>query len=144
MVFPAQELTRSDKDLIIAAVASIVGDTRWTGQPDQSSLRLQLTDLLAKRGDTGKLLLQIEELKKLGYAQVLIQYFTAWYHINANQFVKARQILVTLQSALKPCLRCQVQVEDQRVVSSVLQRTGGAGDAAKRLSSGSSAPIRRI
>ena len=55
-------------------------------QPDQSSLRLLLTDLLAKRGDTGKLLLQIEELKKRGYSQVLINYFTACYYINGVNF----------------------------------------------------------
>ena len=128
----AQELTRSDKDLIISAVTSIVGDTRWVGQTDQSGLRLQLAELLAKRGDTGKLLLQIEELKNVGYPQILIQYFTACYYINANQFLKARQILVTLQAAMNRISECQVQVENQRVVSSVLQRAGRAGDAAKR------------
>ncbi len=96
----AEELTKSDKDLIIAAVSSIVNDKRWTGQSDPSSLRLQFTDFLARRGDTGKLLLQIEELKKVGYGQLPIQFFTACYHINDKQFVKARQILVTLQTAL--------------------------------------------
>ena len=95
-----QELTKSDRDLIVTAVASIVGDTRWVGQTDQSGLRLLLTELLAKNGDTGKLRLHIEELKNVGYPQILIQYFTAWYHINANEFVKARQILVALQPAM--------------------------------------------
>ena len=99
-----QELTKSDKDLIITAVASIVGDNRWNGQADQGNLRVQLTELLAKRGDTGKLLLQIEELKKAGYSQLLIQYFTACYYINSHQFLKARQILITLQAAMNRVL----------------------------------------
>ena len=67
-------------------------------EPDQGSLRLLLTNLLAKRGDTGKLLLQIEELKKRGYSQVLTNYFTACYYINLSQFLKARQLLVKLQT----------------------------------------------
>ncbi len=100
----AAELTKSDKDSIIAAVASIVDDKVCTGLSDESNLRLRLTDLLARRGDTGKLLLQIEELKKLGYSQLLIQYFTACYYINSHDFLKARPILVTLQAALSRVL----------------------------------------
>ena len=94
------ELTKNDKDLITREVASIVGDKRWSGQADQGTLRVQLTELLAKRGDTGKLLLQIEELKRIGYSQLLIQYFTACYYINSSQFLKAREILITLQAAM--------------------------------------------
>ena len=94
------ELTKNDKDVITREVASIVGDKRWSGQADQGSLRVQLTELLAKRGDTGKLLLQIEELKRIGYSQLLIQYFTACYYINSSQFLKAREILITLQAAM--------------------------------------------
>jgi predicted Zn-dependent protease len=66
-------------------------------EPDQGSLRLLLSNLLVKRGDTGKLLLQIEELKKRGYSQVLTNLFTACYYINASQFLKARQLLIKLQ-----------------------------------------------
>ena len=96
----SQELPKSDKDLIIKAVASIVNDPRWTDQSDRNSLRFLLTRFLAKRGDTAKLLLQIDELKNVGYPQILIDYLTACYYINDNQFLKARQILVTLQAAL--------------------------------------------
>jgi cellulose synthase operon protein C len=70
-------------------------------QPDHAGLRLKLADLLANRGDTGKLLLQIKELKKLGHSRTLTQYFTACYHINARQFLKARHILLTLQSGMR-------------------------------------------
>jgi tetratricopeptide (TPR) repeat protein len=69
-------------------------------KPDESSLRVYLTDLLTRRGDTGKLLLQIEELRKRGHSQVLLNYFTACYYINSNQFLSARQLLVKLQTAI--------------------------------------------
>ena len=51
--------------MIVDEVASLV-DHRWKGELDQGNLRFRLTDLLAKRGDTGKLLLQIEELARVG------------------------------------------------------------------------------
>ena len=69
-------------------------------QPDDSTLRMQLTHLLIQRGDTGKLRLQIEELKRLGYSPVLTQYFEACYYINMKQFLKARQLLIMLNAAI--------------------------------------------
>jgi tetratricopeptide (TPR) repeat protein len=128
---PPHELTDKDKSQVINAVRSIVDYVPPTltaiydalaqlesragnkdeaievlklilkSQPDQSELRVRLAELLANRGDTGQLLLQIEELKRLGQSPLLIQYFTAFYHINANQFLKAKQILVALQAAMK-------------------------------------------
>ena len=92
------ELSRSEKDQVIANVAAIVGQDR--SQPDLGSLRARLADLLASQGDTGKLRLQIEELKKHGYSQIGINFFMACYHINAGQFLDARQLLVKLQTAL--------------------------------------------
>ena len=46
-----------------------------------------------------KLRLQIEELRKIGYPDVLLQILTAYYWINSSEFMKARQILVPLESA---------------------------------------------
>ena len=66
---------------------------------DKSNLRWILANVLAVRGDTGKLRLQIEELKKIGYPDVLVQLLTAHYYINSHEFRKARQILVPLESA---------------------------------------------
>ena len=63
---------------------------------DQGQLRLMLTEILANHGYTGKLDLQIRELKNLGYSQFLMQYFTACYYINTKEFLKARQLLLTL------------------------------------------------
>jgi cellulose synthase operon protein C len=68
--------------------------------PDQSSLRLLLAKLMAQRGDTGKLALQIEELKKHGFSPAFIQFLSACYYINNSQFVEARRLLVTLQTAI--------------------------------------------
>ena len=130
-LWPPHELTDEDKNQVINAVRSIVDYVPPTltaiydalarlesragnkdeaievlelilkSQPDQSALRVRLTDLLANRGDTGQLLLQIEELKRLGQPPVLIQYYTAFYHVNTNQFLKAKQSLVALQAAMK-------------------------------------------
>jgi tetratricopeptide (TPR) repeat protein len=85
-------------------------------EPDQGSLRLTLTNLLAKRGDTGKLLLQIEELKKRGYSQVLTNFFTAYYYINASQFLKARQLLIKLQTLVN---RTSGRTSDRKFKSSI-------------------------
>ncbi len=50
------------------------------------------------RGDTGKLLLQIEELKKLGLNPKLLQFLKGYYHVNASQFREARHVLAPLES----------------------------------------------
>ena len=65
---------------------------------EKSNLRWFLADILAHRGDTDKLLLQIEELKNLDYPDVLVQFLTAYYHVNSSEFRKARQLLVPLES----------------------------------------------
>ena len=64
---------------------------------EQAQLRLFLADQLARRGDTGKLLVQIEELKKVGFSQPLVQYLDACYRINKHEFAKARQLLTLIQ-----------------------------------------------
>lgn len=61
-------------------------------------IRWLLANVLAIRGDTSKLRLQIEELRKIGYPDVLLQILSANYWINSSDFVKARQILVPLES----------------------------------------------
>ena len=75
-------------------------------EPDQSDLRLLLTNLLASRGDTGKLLLQIEELKKRGYSPVLINYFTACYYINMSQICRGPPASCKAPNNGKPNFRC--------------------------------------
>ena len=66
--------------------------------PGAIGLRSQLAQQLAVRGETGKLLLQIQELKNLGVNPVFINYFTAYYHVNNREYAKARQILGSLQA----------------------------------------------
>ena len=65
---------------------------------NNGKFRLLLAEVLAERGDTDKLRLQIEELRKIGYADALLRYFDAHFLINSSDFVKARQILVSLES----------------------------------------------
>jgi cellulose synthase operon protein C len=65
---------------------------------DKGSLHWMLANVLAMRGDTGKLRLQIEELRKIGYPDIILQILNAHYYINAADFMKARQILVPLES----------------------------------------------
>ena len=65
---------------------------------DKGNLHWMLANVLAMRGDTGKLRLQIEELRKIGYPDILLQILNAYYWINASDFMKARQILVPLES----------------------------------------------
>ena len=64
--------------------------------PEQVPIRLQLAWSLAAQGDTSKLYLQIQEMKSSAVNQVLIDYFMAYYHVNKNEFSRARRILVAL------------------------------------------------
>ncbi len=54
-------------------------------------------DILALRGDTGKLLLEIEELKKIGINPQFLRFITAHYHVNSSDFQQARQTLRPLE-----------------------------------------------
>ena len=67
-------------------------------EPDHGGLHLRLTELLANSGDTGKLQLQIKELKRLVFSPTIIQFYTARYHINRGEFIKARHLLTNLQA----------------------------------------------
>ena len=81
---------------------------------DKGPLRLLLADILAMRGETGKLRLQIEELRKIGCADVLLQVLNAHYWINSSDFMRARQLLVPLESAaiLKSDLKLKARIND--------------------------------
>jgi cellulose synthase operon protein C len=65
---------------------------------EKVKVRWMLANVLAMHGETGKLRLQIEELRKIGYPDVLLQILTAHYWVNSSEFMKARQILVPLES----------------------------------------------
>ncbi len=101
---------------------------------DKIRLRLTLANVLAGGGETGKLLLQIEELKKIGYNSVLVQFLTAQYHINSHEFNEARQLLVPLESERQ--FARGFQGTHQRYVGPMLWPIGRAGDAARSLPPG--------
>ena len=80
--------------------------------PNQPSLRLPLAIILAERGATGELLLQIKELEQIGFYPVMIKYLNAYYNINKRDYVEARQILTPLQTevARNPDLKARVSL----------------------------------
>jgi tetratricopeptide (TPR) repeat protein len=80
--------------------------------PDQPVLRWQLAMMLAAHGDTGKLLLHIEELKNLEVNKVFTDYLTAHYCVNNKEFERAKQILTSIEASVAqiPVLKAQVNV----------------------------------
>jgi tetratricopeptide (TPR) repeat protein len=90
------------------AVATLEGGLNSAAE--KTGLRFMLANVLAQRGDTGKLLLQIEELRKVGLSPFLLDILSAHYHINSKEFRKARQLLVPvdLKAALHPHFKAQV------------------------------------
>jgi tetratricopeptide (TPR) repeat protein len=57
-----------------------------------------LARILAQRGDSRELELQIEDLKRIGVSRVHLQFLTAWCNINKNEYAIARDLLVPLQN----------------------------------------------
>ncbi len=55
------------------------------------------TDILAMRGDTGKLLLEVEELKKIGINPQYLRFITGHYYVNASEFQQGRMTLKPLE-----------------------------------------------
>jgi cellulose synthase operon protein C len=80
--------------------------------PDEVRLRVQLAILLANRGDTGGLLLQIDELERVSFSRPFTQYLRAYYNFNKHEFYQARQILTPLQPdvAAIPVLKSMVNL----------------------------------
>ncbi len=96
-------------------------------------LRFQLAQALAAKGETGKLQLQIQELKNVGIIPVYLNYFNAYYCVNSHEYAKARQILSSLQAevARMPDLkalvnvllaRCYGQLREQELQWDAIQR----------------------
>ena len=79
-------------------------------QPESLQLHLVLAEILAEHGVVGKLLLQIEELKKIGCPPSNLQYLMAYYHFNLHQYQKAQQLLSPLLAETGSRSRLAVQV----------------------------------
>jgi tetratricopeptide (TPR) repeat protein len=78
------------------AVATLENGLKSTAE--KGAVRWLLANILALRGDTGRLLLEIEEMKSIGISQILLDFLTAHYYVNSSEFRKAKQLLVTLES----------------------------------------------
>ena len=79
-------------------------------QPESLQLHSVLAEILAERDVVGKLLLQIEELKKIGCPPIYLQYLMAYYHANLHQYQKAQQLLIPLLAEIGSRSRLAVQV----------------------------------
>jgi tetratricopeptide (TPR) repeat protein len=66
--------------------------------PDEAILHWDLAQLLADRGDTSELLVEIEELKRLNFPVFLRDFLEARRQINNGEWKQARETLNRLQS----------------------------------------------
>ena len=83
---------------------------------EQARIRLFLAKLLAHREGTdresaGKLLLQIEELKKVGCPRVVVEYLTACYYIKIEEFLDARRLLTSIQPTVNRTTDLSLKVQ---------------------------------
>ena len=68
--------------------------------PDEASLHWTLANILAEKGDAAELRTQIDELRRLNYWPVLVEFLEAYQQANSNDWQKARQTLIRLQAPL--------------------------------------------
>ena len=68
--------------------------------PDEVKLRWLLANVLAERGDNVELRVQIDELRRLNYVPVLVDFLEAHLQANSNNWQKSRQALLKLQKPL--------------------------------------------
>ena len=94
---------------------------------NKGNLRWILANVLAIRGDTGKLQLQIEELRKIGYPDVLLQVLKASFWINSSEFMKARQILVPLESVSVAILGADLKARINDMLARCYSQLGEPG-----------------
>jgi tetratricopeptide (TPR) repeat protein len=90
------------------------------------SLRWIVANLLAETGDNDRLLVQIEELEKSRFASPGVEYLTAYYYLNSQQYATASRHLSPLASLphLAPTFksrvddrlsRCYAPIEEPRI-----------------------------
>ena len=68
--------------------------------PNEARLHWTLADILAEKGDAVELRAQIDELRRLNYVPVLVEFLEAYQQANSRDWQKARQTLIKLQTPL--------------------------------------------
>jgi tetratricopeptide (TPR) repeat protein len=113
------ELRAGSSDAAVASLKQSLGE-----MPDQPNLHWWLSRLYAETGKTSELLREIEELNRLGFDPIFIQYLQAYYQVNSKQWSDARRSLDRLQPVLeKSNLLTREQKSDlQASVSKLLAR----------------------
>jgi cellulose synthase operon protein C len=78
--------------------------------PDEGRLHLALADILAEKGDRVELRAEIDELRRLNYVPVLVEFLEAYQQANSRDWQKARQTLIRLQAPLdsNPILKARL------------------------------------
>ena len=92
---------------------------------EKTALRWLLAISLATRGDTGKLLLRIDELRNEGIPPYVVQFLMAHYHVNSGDFRKARQLLVQLESL--PGIRADLRARASNLLARCYSQLGEPG-----------------
>ena len=82
--------------LIDAAIARLRESVQLL--PDEASLHSALANILAEKGDQAELRTQIDELRRLNYVPVLVEFLEAYQQANSRDWQKARQTLIKLQA----------------------------------------------
>ena len=78
--------------------------------PDNVGLHWTLANLLADQGKTTELMLQIQELRRLGFTPTLVEFLEANHEVNSSQWAKAIQSLSRLQPLLEPVPELKARV----------------------------------
>jgi len=97
-------------DQVDKAIQTLEDGVKWV--PEPSGLHWFLAKILAGRGDTDKLRLQIDKLETLGFSPLDVKYLTGCYYLNSKDFLKARQNFLSLQGArsLTPDAKVRINV----------------------------------
>jgi tetratricopeptide (TPR) repeat protein len=88
--------------MVSGSVDTAIASLRHSLQflPDDVELHWLLANFLAEKGDTVDLQAQIEELQRLKYSPILVEFLEAYQQVNSKDWQSARQTLVKLQAPL--------------------------------------------
>src|SRR5262249_29417104 len=78
--------------------------------PNQAEPGLALAMILAERGATGELFLQVNKLESIGINPILIKYLKSYYYVNRKEYTQALPLLTQLQAEVSrsPDLKARI------------------------------------
>lgn len=96
-----QLIAKLEKDAGSPLKAIEILGTALKELPDDGNLRWDLAMLLADQGETTKLLVEIQELKRLGASSFIVDFLKARYQVNSREWKSAQQTLTALRSQVE-------------------------------------------